>query len=111
MSGGGGGGGAPAPTPAPVVGTEQYARAPTAQTFQPAQPGFNEMLAGQLSRGFGSGGATVPDFNAMLQMYKPNTVMSFKEPISTTAKAYDKTKHAPISTGNPALDRLLMGQK
>ena len=108
--GGGGGGGGGSPTVTPTVGTEAYANAPTAQTFQPTLPGFNEMLAAQLGKGFSSGGGSTPDFAAMLQKYKPMTVMNFKEPISSTAKAYDKTKHAPISAGNPALDRLLMGQ-
>lgn len=110
MSGGGGGGEAAPVVATPAAPTTAYDRAPVAQTFQPTLPGFNEMLASQLGKGFGSGGGSTPDFAAMLQAYKPMSVMNFKEPISSTAKAYDKTKHAPISTGNPALDRLLMGQ-
>ena len=108
MSGGGGGGSG---TEAAATGTTPYARAPAAQTIQPTMPGFQNMLVNQLMAGFGSGGGTGGDLAAMLgNLYKPMTAYSFQEPISVTRASYDKSKHAPISTGNPILDRLLMGE-
>lgn len=104
MSGGGGGGGSP------QQGTTPYANAPTTQTFQPTLPGFQNMLAQQLAAGFGSGGGQASDFASLLSsLYRPMNVTQFKEPISQTAATYNKATNAPISTGNPALDQLLMG--
>lgn len=103
MSGGGGGGG----SSNPAQGTTPYANAPTMQTFQPTLPGFTNSLASQLSRGFGSSGADLASL--LSNLYQPMTAYQFKEPISATAAAYDKSKFAPISTGNPTLDQLLMG--
>lgn len=104
MSGGGGGGGSGETT----QGTTAYERAPVAQTFQPTLPGFQSSLADQLARGFGGSGTDLASLLAGL--YQPMTVMRFSEPVTATAAAYDKSKNAPISTGNTALDRLLMGE-
>lgn len=94
-------------TPAATTPTTPYANAPVTQTIQPFMPGFQNMLAEQLSGGYGGGGM---DFAAMLSsMYSPMSLVNYKEPISQTAKSYDKKKFAPISTGNPTLDSLLMG--
>lgn len=93
------------------TGTTPYARAPVAQTFQPTLPGFQNALVSQLMQGYGSA-SNGSGLAALLSgLYKPMTAYSFAEPISTTAALYDKSKNAPISTGNPALDRLLTGQK
>lgn len=109
MSGGGGGGGGGGSPAAPEVGTTPYARAPSAITSQPTLPGFQDMLINQLMAGFGSGGRGT-DLAALLSsMYRPMTTYAFQEPIAATKAAYDKTKNAPISTGNPTLDKLLMG--
>ena len=90
--------------------TTPYANAPTSQTFQPHLPGMQGLVASQLAQGFGSGGSGAPDFESMLaNMYQPMSVFNFKEPISATAGAFDKAKFAPINTGNPILDKLLMG--
>lgn len=95
-------------TTKPAVTQEQFsARLPTMQTFQPTLPGFQGMLAQQLQQGFGSQGQ---DYAGLLSsLYKPMGILNFQEPISTTAAAWDAKKYAPISTGNPALDKLLMG--
>jgi hypothetical protein len=116
MSGGGGGGnkksGDGKGTTPGGSSLPAYGNAPTTQTFQPMMPGFQNMLANQLSAGFGSGGGGAPDFAAMLSgMYSPMSLVNFQEPISTTASLYDKKKFAPISTGNVTLDKLLMGEK
>lgn len=85
--------------------TASYTRAPTTRTFQPTLPGFMGMVADQLAAGYGG-----QDFMPTLSsLYKPMNVMSYAEPISTTAGAFDKKKYAPISSGNPILDALLMG--
>ena len=95
-----------------VTGTEAYANAPTTQTFQPFLPGFDGAIAQQLAQGFGGQTGMAPaDYQTMLAgMYQPMSVMKFNEPISTTAAFFDPKKNAAIDTGNPALDKLLMGQ-
>lgn len=115
MSGGGGGGtrnkgGKGTTTPGGSSSLPVYGNAPTTQTFQPMMPGFQNMLASQLAAGYGSGGGSAPDFASMLSgMYSPQSLVSFNEPISSTAAAYDAKKFAPISTGNKTIDALLMG--
>lgn len=105
MSGGGGGGSSET-----TQGSTAYERAPVAQTFQPTLPGFQDMLVQQLTNGFGSG-VNGADLASMLSgLYRPMTAYSFQEPISTTASQYDKSKNSAISTGNPMLDKLLMGE-
>ena len=80
MSGGGGSSSkkkttTAAPTASPLI--------PAAQTYQPFMPGFENMLAQQLSAGYGGGGGA-PDFMSMLtNMYKPVTLSPVKLPIST----------------------------
>jgi hypothetical protein len=72
MSGGGGSDKKKTTTPTtPTAGPTM----PPAQTFQPMMPGFQNMLAEQLSAGYGSGGGSVPDFAAMLaSLYQPMTL-------------------------------------
>ena len=104
---GGGGSSKKKTTSTSATLTTPYGNLPTAQTFQPTLPGFQQMQANQLAAGFGGQGQ---DFASLLaSLYKPMSVMSFKEPISVTAGAYDPKKFMAISTGNPALDKLLMG--
>lgn len=110
MSGGNkGGGGAPRAQPKPTP-TETYERAPTLITMQPAIPGTVDILSNQLSRGFGAdvpGGEVASYLN---DMYRPMEIYSFREPISATKSEFDANRHLDISTGNPVLDKLLMGK-
>ena len=84
---------------------EGYINAPITRTFQPALPGGLDALSSQLSQGYGG-----VDTSFLSNLYRPMDVIQFMEPISTTAKQFDKEKHAPINTGNPYLDKLLMGE-
>lgn len=93
------------------TGTTPYGRAPVAQTFQPTLPGFQNALVSQLMGGYGSASNGAGLASLLSGLYKPMTAYSFAEPISTTSALYDKKTNAPISTGNPALDMLLTGQK
>jgi hypothetical protein len=97
-------------TPGGTSSLPAYGNAPSSQTMQPMLPGFQNMLAQQLQAGYGSGGGGVPDFASMLSgMYSPMTMIDYNEPISQTAANYDAKKFAPINTGYPTLDKLLMG--
>ena len=83
-----------------------YGQAPTQQTFQ-SMPGQQEAVASQISQAFS--GADQGGLEALLSnLYQPVTLTRYQEPIATTRTNYDKEKHTPISTGNAALDRILM---
>jgi len=94
-------------TPAPQPDLQGYPNAPINRAFQPALPGGLERIAQQLGQGFG--GQDMSQF--ISNLYQPMNIQQFQEPISQTQGNYDASKHTPISTGNEALDRLLMNSK
>jgi len=81
-----------------------YGAAPTQQTFQ-SMPGQINAVGSQLEGAFdGMEGLTA----LLNSQYQPVTLTRYQEPIAATRAQYDEKKHNPISTGNAALDRILM---
>lgn len=81
-----------------------YGQAPTQQTFQ-SFPGQQQAVADQIGGAFSGANGLEALLN---DLYQPVTLTRYQEPISTTRSNYDADKHKKISTGNAALDRILM---
>lgn len=99
MKGGNGGGGGKSP----------YPNAPVDRRFAIAPPGVTNLIAHQLSDGFGAPDKANKEFLANL--YDPMKITQFMEPISTTRDAIATGDYRKIHTGNPTLNHILRSGK
>lgn len=84
---------------------QDYMQGPTMQVTQPFAPGMQEMLAQQLSTGYGAPVAS--NMGLLDNIYSPMQQALLQEPISVTQEAMKTGKWNPIKTGNLTLDNLL----
>lgn len=84
---------------------QNYTQGPTMQTTQPFAPGMQQLLAQQLSAGYGA--PVSSNMGLLDNIYDPMTQAVYQEPISVTQEAMKTGKWNPIKTGNLTLDNLL----
>lgn len=84
---------------------QDYTQGPSMQTTQPFAPGMQEMLAQQLSAGYGA--PVESNMGLLDNIYSPMQQALLQEPISVTQEAMKNGKWNPIKTGNLTLDNLL----
>lgn len=84
---------------------QDYTQGPSQQITQPFAPGMQQLLADQLSVGFGATPAS--NMGLLDNIYSPMTQTLYQEPISSTQEAMKTGNWNDIKTGDLTLDNML----